>query len=549
MTKLITISQPADIINEITDDIKNKFQNPPIYITKVDKTFDKINMLLSIDEDVVFPGELLQLIQKLGMTIDLMGSQSDRIVKEKIALLIADAGDLYPVRGLRVASSDVNISVHEAFEILLMDVDSTHLTVKETDAMVHLPQSVINIPRRISFTVFNNKRVFDNEGESIVNSRVVSVNVENYTHFESGEVVTLHFKPIKEPERDQRRSCAYWHYLENGTGYWSQEGCTFISSNNPDILDSCQCDHLIHFAEILIPRPVFSEGNENALEILSVIGCSLSIFGIFFILLTVAVFETWRSKFRNQIWLQLCIALLILSICFLIILHVKYLYFSASCMFVGIVLHYSVLASFCWMFVAAAIAYKDTIPFGKHITHTVMKTSAFSWGAPIVIIGILLISAPRSYVGRFEDMTPTGSFCYPSGPGLWLSVFMPICLTLLINVIAFFYMIRVIYKSEQNTKLGKQKASYREVALKCTSTAFVLMFLFGLPWIFGLFAFNIVAAYLFTITVTIQGFVLFLFIVCGYDDTRKAWINKLQSIFNTTSRNVSKFVSSSTHLN
>lgn len=289
-------------------------------------------------------------------------------------------------------------------------------------------------------------------------------------------------------------------------------------------MDSCRCVHLTHFAEVLISRTVFPQGHEDALEILSIIGCCLSIFGLVMIGITAVLFRSWRRDYSNKIWLQLCIAILLLVICFLVIVFVKFDYYDIPCMLVGVLLHYSVLASFCWMLVAAVLSYRRlVIVFSRDASHKLLRASAFSWGVPCAIVGILLSVAPHSYQGRFEEKHPSGAFCYPSGLGLWLAVYAPIALLLLANWVLFGLIVRSVFASRRIQRHGDANE-----ALRCASVSCLLVFLFGLPWIFGLFAYNIVSAYIFTLTATFQGFVLFLFFILGNKKTRDMWLNKLK---------------------
>lgn len=339
------------------------------------------------------------------------------------------------------------------------------------------------------------------------------------------QVIDIHLSPkMGEPERNMSRACAYWHFLEDGTGYWSQEGCKLIRATDDGVLDTCRCDHLTHFAEILVPRQVFSQKNEDVLEVLSIIGCCLSIFGLVMVALTAAMFRSWRRDFSNKIWLQLCVAIFFLVICFLVIVFAKFDHYDIPCMLVGIALHYSLLASFCWMLVAAVLSYRRlVIVFTRDASHKLLRASAFSWGAPFAIIGVLLSVDPHSYAGRFEEKTPSGAFCYPSGLGMWLAVYAPIAAMLLANWILFALIVRSVFASRRIQRHGDTNE-----ALRCASVSCLLVFLFGLPWIFGLFAYNVVAAYFFTLTATFQGFVLFLFFVLGNKKTRDLWLNKLK---------------------
>lgn len=173
---------------------------------------------------------------------------------------------------------------------------------------------------------------------------------------------------------------------------------------------------------------------------------------------------------------------------------------------------------------SAILSYRRLVlVFTRDASHKLLRASAFAWGAPCAMVGILLSVAPHSYAGRFEEMTPTGVFCYPSGLALWLTVYAPIALMLLANWTLFALIVRSVFASRRIQRHGDQNE-----ALRCATVSCLLVFLFGLPWVFGLFASNIVGAYLFAITSTFQGFVLFIFFIVGNKKTRDLWLNKLK---------------------
>ncbi|XP_052749632.1 uncharacterized protein LOC113517935 isoform X1 [Galleria mellonella] len=521
-----TTLPPEDQLEQVLNDLDTLLQDNSITLTveKIEDTFDQVDNLFDIGLEAI-PGRLLNLLDDLGSRVYLNGSRTGATIRKNIALLVADAAPENPVRGFRLANSSGTNDFTD-FQFLAEDINTTHLMTNESEALVYLPESVTKSPRRISFVVFRNELAFQCTKEvGIVNSKVVSVNVGNMTTFENGEVIDIHLSPlVEEPDRNASRTCAYWEFTENGTGYWSTNGCTFIKSTEPGILDTCRCDHLTHFAEILIPRTIFSQRHEDTLEILSIIGCSLSLFGIILIMLTAVMFRPWRREFSNRIWLQLCIAIFLISICFMIIVFVKFDGYDIPCMLVGVMLHYSVLASFCWMLVAAVISYRRLVlVFTREISHKLLRASAFSWGAPFVVVGVLLSVEPFSYAVQFEEKSPSGSFCYPSGLSLWLAVYAPVALMLLANWTLFILIVRSVFASRRIQRHGDSND-----ALRCACVSCLLVFLFGLPWIFGLFAYNIVAAYFFTCTATLQGFVLFIFIIVGNKKTRDLWLNKLK---------------------
>ncbi|XP_063359808.1 adhesion G-protein coupled receptor G2-like [Cydia amplana] len=489
----------------------------------VSDAFDQMDDLLATnDTSLEFPCTVLTALDSLGARADLNGSAAVATARHNVAVVMADSAPERPVRGLRIADGFTD----EAFHVLLDELDPTTLTGDDTEAAVNLPASLADSFRRVSFVVFRSDRAFirhDRE-QYVVNSKIISVNVENFTQMADGEVIDIHLKPsIYKPARNMSRTCAYWHFAENDTGYWSQEGCTFIKSPT-GLLDTCRCTHLTHFAEVLIPKEVFSEEHETTLEILSLIGCFLSLFGLLMIVLTAIMFRSWRSDFNNKIWIQLTVALLINVISFLIIVFSKFEDYNSFCMTVGIILHYAVLASFCWMLVAAVISYRKLVLiFATDPRRRLLKASAFSWFFPLIIVLILLIVAPQSYTKRFEDHTPTGAFCYPSGLALWLTVFAPIAIVVISNWILFTLILRSVFGTKKIQKHGDSSEMFRRASVSC-----LLVFLFGLPWIFGLFAYNIVAAYLFTLTTSYQGFVLFIFFIIINTKTRGMWLNKLR---------------------
>ncbi|XP_021188434.3 uncharacterized protein LOC110374861 isoform X1 [Helicoverpa armigera] len=520
---------PEEQLQQVMDDLENLINNDsvPVLVEDIRTAFDQVDELLAENVDLNIPGELLHLLDGIGSRLDLDGSENATTVRDNIALLVTNAEPDQPVRGLRIAARDQDVFTDDAFEIIRDDFDTSHLQSDNNEAVVVLPESVSATTRRISFVAFRNDRAFHSKSarEFAVNSRVLSVNVENLTEFDDGEYVDIHFTSLGGgPDRNQSRACAFWHFLENGQGYWSQEGCTFIRATRPGRLDTCRCDHLTHFAEILVPRTVFSEQNEKALEIISIVGCCLSMFGLVMIGITAVLFRSWRRDFSNKIWLQLCVAIFILIVCFFIILFAKFDSYNIPCMLVGVLLHYSVLASFCWMVVAGVVSYRRLVlVFSREASHKLLRAAAFSWGAPCGVVGVLLSVAPHSYAGRFEDKVPTGTFCYPSGLGLWLAVYMPIAVMLLANWTLFALIVRSVFASRRIQRHGDSNE-----ALRCASVSCLLVFLFGLPWIFGLFAFNVVLAYFFAFTATFQGFVLFIFFVVGNKKTRDLWLNKLK---------------------
>ncbi|KAL0893520.1 hypothetical protein ABMA27_013716 [Loxostege sticticalis] len=458
-------------------------------------------------------------------------NQNASIVRGNIAMLAVESTPSLHLRGTRVAAAH-DVFADDSLQLITGENEDALQMTDKNDAVVFLPESVTRVERRISLVAFRTSTPFvsdHNCQDCQLNSKVVSINVENLTSLEDGEMIRIYLSPSKRVHhRNQTRVCAYWHFHENGTGFWSQEGCTITKTSQKGMLDLCECNHLTHFAEILIHKDVFSESDENTLEIISIIGCCFSLFGISVIVLTAALFKSWRQNNSNKIWLNLGSAVFILDVCFLLTVFVDFDDHITGCVVVGVALHYSVLATFCWMLVVSILSFRKLVlVFTSELPCKLLITVLFAWGLPFLVIGILFAVDSNAYSGRFEDTTPSGKFCYPKGIAFWVSVFGPMAVMWLVNWILYALILRSMFAGKTNIR----KHTSSKDTLRCASISCLLAFLCGIPWVFGFFAYNIVAAYLFSITVTFQGFVLFLFFILGNKKTRGLWTSMFRKRF------------------
>ena len=70
-------------------------------------------------------------------------------------------------------------------------------------------------------------------------------------------------------------------------GKWSTRGCFKVSENETDV--QCKCDHLTNFALLL---DVSQKGaNPLELQIITWVGCGISLSGLFLTLLTYGIFR------------------------------------------------------------------------------------------------------------------------------------------------------------------------------------------------------------------------------------------------------------------
>jgi hypothetical protein len=394
----------------------------------------------------------------------------------------------------------------------LRTIGSTQeLQSPSVDVAVVLPRHPTAQFSHIALAIFSNDSAFQDPAHK-ANSRIVSLNMIGVTELGNGQYVDIVFRPW---QQKGNKTCVFWDFSLSG-GAWSSQGCELLASPD-DAHDVCRCTHLTHFAEIISPpNTPMDPLHREVLDIISVVGCSLSLLGLLGIFFTGAAFRQWRENLGNKILLHMSAAVSVNMLSFLIV-ATGLLSAYVPCMVIGVMLHYSVLASFCWMLVSAGLQFMRlvTILGSQHISHLLLKVSMFAWGAPLLPVALLLSVDLRSYTrdGR--------GFCYPGGLGFYLAVLAPILMIMTANVIVFGMILQRVFGGDAIRRHMKSKS---KLAKRQVATSVLLFFLLGLTWVFGLMAgLSTLCAYLFCVTATLQGFVLFLFFVIGEKKARHYW--------------------------
>jgi hypothetical protein len=179
------------------------------------------------------------------------------------------------------------------------------------------------------------------------------------------------------------------------------------------------------------------------------------------------------------------------------------------------------------MLVSALLQLKRlVIIFGfQYIPRLLLKASIFAWGVPLLPVTVLLAVDVDNYTNKGR------SFCYPEGLGFYLAVMCPVLMIVTANLLVFGMILHSVIKG---SAIKSHRQTSTKLVIQRIATSVLLFFLLGLSWVFGLVAhLNIVFAYLFCITATLQGFVLFIFFVLGKKETRSYWA-KASTVRNMT---------------
>ncbi|PIK45185.1 hypothetical protein BSL78_17944 [Apostichopus japonicus] len=349
-------------------------------------------------------------------------------------------------------------------------------------------------------------RVFDRS----INTRVLSATVSNKGReitYLSGGILQQRFMPLETNGKIFNPVCVFWDFdADDGNGNWSSDGCTYQGrTRNGQIL--CQCDHLTNFAVLMdiYGHGVINPTEEKILEIMSILGCSISIIGL---ITTIIVYMTLKSLRRLQpsrILVGLCLSLLGLYICFLFVASFDNDSIpTVPCNILAGLFHFFALNALSWMAVEGLNMYLLFVKvFDTHV-HSFMKRAIFvTTVGPLVIVGVTAGATRSNYI--------RSDLCFLQQWPLIGGVLVPIGVIIITNTVIFVLVFRQLLKSVAGKKSEKRKKQQR---LKRARNALSIMTLMGLTWGLGflsiIYALSGVIQWLFTIINSMQGFTIFL---------------------------------------
>lgn len=442
------------------------------------------------------------------------------------------------------------------------------LSLDNLEIATWLPENVLNSLKRIgneskanedtdnedihiTMNVFHNDAIFQELAlnKYKVNSRIVGVSIPGFiSNFKYP--MPLVYKDLTSHSYEQ--ICGYWNFQKNSLskapGYWSNSGCYLKESKNDLVI--CECYHLTHFGQLLNmgrnknrSESVEMVKHNKSLNIISLFGSFLSLLGISGIWITATVFQAWRKKAGTKVLLHLS-ASIALPLIFMIVFNLDNSIIKENngsyiitnnlkpvCIALGALLHYSVLASFMWMLITAILQFIRYVRvLGVYRPSRFMiKFTLIGWGIPLIPVAIVLILDKDNYIPHLINKQYKYSICYPTGFYMIVGVIVPISIILVINVTLFILIICAISKGPD----GKLRSADVDLIGAQLRLSIFLFFLLGLTWIFGIFSFssNLIWSYLFCLTSTLQGFVLFVYFIICDSQTRNLWVTLMKPQF------------------
>lgn len=445
--------------------------------------------------------------------------------------------DLFGEDDLEIATFVPTNLLQRLNETRISSANATNATAVDVEA--DLP------PIKIVITVYYNDQLFQefkNVTHAKSDGKIIGVSIPGY-----GEnlpvLLPIFIRSRGDARQNASKACGYWNF-GNDDAAWSQDGCEFGGASNrsfnPIVL--CACSHLTHFSYLIVGTYVHSidadeddvyiaKSHQRALDMITLLGCSLSLLGVVGIAVTAMIFRSWREKPSSIVLLQLsaAIALQMVLLCFVNTEYSSMYLIMAerwqACVALGALLQYSILVAFSWMLITAYLQFMRYVKvFGAlRSTRFFLKTALIGWTTPLIPVVAVVLIAPHSYVQSVEILDSDRSgICYPSGWSLYLGLILPIAIIIFANLIIFILVIyNILAGSTTSVRSTKQSLALAQLRLSV-----FLFFLLGLSWIFGFLASiksGLVFSYLFCITATIQGFVLFVYFIILDPSTRKLW--------------------------
>ncbi|KAK9401985.1 adhesion G-protein coupled receptor G2 [Crotalus adamanteus] len=357
-------------------------------------------------------------------------------------------------------------------------------------------------------------------------SYVISSSIANLSVNNLKTNVTVTLQNIRPNQANLTVRCAFWD-KNDGQGSWNSEGCVVKERTMNETI--CSCNHLTSFGILLdlSRNPTISPVQVLILTFISYIGCGLSAIFLSVTLVTYIAFEKIRRDYPSKILIQLCIALLLLNLVFLLDSWIALYEIQGLCISVAAFLHYFLLVSFTWMGLEAFHMYLALVKvFNTYVRKYILKFCIIGWGLPAIVVIIVLAVSPYNYGLGSYGKFPNGSsdeFCWIKNDIVfYITVVGYFCTIFLLNISMFIVVLIQLCRIKKKKQLGAQ----RKTSIQDLRSVAGLTFLLGITWGFAFFAWgpvNLIFMYLFAIFNTLQGFFIFVFYCVAKENVRKQW--------------------------
>ncbi|NXH00023.1 AGRG2 protein, partial [Loxia leucoptera] len=519
----ISIATAEQIVSKIENDLAAGKIEP----RDVERMVSEVSTILTASQPLPprISNRIIKLVDYIGLKLNLSTSSAE-FVSPSLALAV--------VKTNRIRSSQMSFAVQDSDDLQIslgvqpiQNLNNLGSITLPSTLMKNLRTEELDLASRIIFNFFKKTTVFQDlslKNASLISS-VISSSVANLTISNLTANVTVILQNIKPNQDNSTVRCVFWDFNKNGGhGGWSYEGCIVTESRVNETV--CSCNHLTSFAVLMdmYGNTPLNPTQELVLTFISYIGCGLSAIFLSVTLVTYIAFEKIRRDYPSKILIQLCAALLLLNLVFLLDSWIALYDTQGLCIAVAVFLHYFLLVSFTWMGLEAFHMYLALVKvFNTYVRKYILKFCVVGWGLPAIVVSIVLAVSPDNYglitTGKVSINGPD-EFCWIKNRIVfYITAVGYFCLIFLINISMFIVVLIQLCRIKKKKQLGAQ----RKTSIQDLRSVAGLTFLLGITWGFAFFTVNEVFTYLFTIFNTLQGFFIFIFYCVTKENVRKQW--------------------------
>lgn len=525
LTNQFDITFISDIITTIIAVNRSNDQVTGNILDTVDSIMEADeNLIVAANQQDQTSANILNQLEKLAQTQDLSNTGNLKIINKKhLAMGVINPRQNSPLVFFsgNTGTAEINIT---------QNADSSFSEVSKVVCI--LPKEVVaesNDEAVYSF-VFETDIFFlttnrnSSGNTSKVHSFILSASVGR-RHLENLSVpIELIFTKKVDINGKEKSVCKYWDASLNDSttryrsGGWSTRGCTTSIGEHPSQI-RCRCNHLTNFALLLDVDQ--SGSNPLALQIVTWIGCGISLAGLFLTILTFTLFKNLRRKLPPKILINLCISLMAVLIIFLA--GAEKTEPRIGCQVVAALLHYFILSTFFWMAVEGLNLYRNFVKVfsgGASNSRFLMNALLFAWGTPLVITAATA-GAVSDFLGPASSEDP--QFCVLRGTPFYFALIVPICIVMAGNFIVLILVVRGI---KDGAKINKESKKEENEKLTQARITFACSVLLGSTWLFAVLAVGDLRDFfqwLFCIFNSLQGLFIFIFYCFRNNEVKRHW--------------------------
>jgi len=538
LSELSQISINSSNVVDAATKLDNLTSNPALVTNNLD-----VKLAVNIMEKIIRSNHSLNQVANslVNVTSNLMDTETEIIVdaqskyetSKKLLLAVQKLADEIPLNNgtkvytavrknigisisiINMRSSTTGVAV-EGFRTSLFGYNNVTLKnankqVVPDTAIVHffLPPSLFKrVPSnisRISAFIYDNVKLFltskNLSNSALVNSKVMSTSVKGvkFVDLPPEDELRSAFYPTN-PTLIGSPKCVFWNFTLSD---WSKMGCRYAGEIAG--FTRCRCNHFTNFAVLLSVGSVpLTKEKHLAINIITYIGCGISLAALFITLLTFLLFrKTLLTRSPPKVHLCLSISMSCILVALIIGMNAKH---KAICQAASLFIHYSVISSFLWMGAEAYNLYLHFVKiFNAHRDHLLRNMMLICWGIPVLIVGI---TAGATKLENYTSRAGSELICMINGIPFYVTYLAPILVIITANFIVMILTFRKVFEKSAATKKNQLDASKRlRIIVSCS----VLM---GVTWILGVFAIGELTftfQLLFTIFNSLQGLFIFIF--------------------------------------